>query len=234
MLNFDKQYSVRRVLERIVTEDDLITAVFKDIPELQEFTWSKTSEYDDNNYSDYSRLNTINGYAVDYDGDYEEFGDDESIEPQSNMPRIEDRNARHTIRDLVDSIADGFDHREDIVISREEYLPKVTRTVRAKADREELDYVRSYMSGKTLPDSFFLKLENPKWAIYYADDHGRFSEDMEFKIFAQEGRMHYAYLYARHIIKGPLPEKIENFYLLNNSEEDKEDLKVYLDFKKAA
>ncbi len=231
MLNFDKQYSIRRVLERVVTEDDLIAAVFSDIPELQEFTWSKTNEYDDNNYSDYSRLTHINGYCVDYDGDYE----DDFTEPEeSDMPRIEDANARHTIRDLVDSICDGFDHREEITISREHYLPKVIQTVRAKADQEELDYVRSYISKTTLPDKYFLKMSNPKWAIYYADDHGRFNEDLEFKIFAQEGRMHYAYLYARHIIKGPLPEKIENFYVLNNSEEDKEDLKVYLEFKQAA
>ena len=46
--------------------------------------------------------------------------------------------------------------------------------------------------------------------------------------------MHYAYLYAKEIIKGPLPEKIENFYVLSNSEDDKEDLKRYLEFKKAA
>lgn len=231
MLNFDKQYSIRRVLERVVTEDDLIAAVFRDIPELQEFTWSKTSEYDDNNYSDYSQLTHINGYCVDYDGDYE----DEFTEPEeSDMPRIEDANARHTIRDLVDSICPCFDHREDIVISREHYLPKVTRTVRAKADREELDYVKSYVGGSTLPDKYFNHLDNPKWAIYYAQDHGRFKEDLEFEIFAQEGRMHYAYLYAKEIIKGPLPEKIENFYVLSNSEDDKEDLKRYLEFKKAA
>lgn len=232
MLNFDKQYSIRRVLERVVTEDDLIAAVFRDIPELQEFTWSKTNEYDDNNYSDYSRLTHINGYAVDYDGDYEDEEEDE--DPTNTMPKIQSNQARHTVRDLVDSICDGFDHRDEITIRREHYLPEVTQTVRAKADQEELDYVRSYMSGTTLPDKYFLKMSNPKWAIYYAHDHGRFSEDLEFKILAKEGRMYYAYLYAKEIIKGPLPEKIENFYVLNNGEEDKDDLQRYLEFKKAA
>lgn len=232
MLNFDKQYSIRRVLQQVVTEDDLITAVFRDIPELQEFTFSKTNEYDDNNYSDYTRLTYINGYAVDYEGDYEDEEEDE--DPENKMPRIACPQARHTVRDLVDSINDGFDHSEEITIKREDYLPGVTRRTRAKADKEELEYVKSYMTGTTLPDKYFKYLDNTKWAIYYAQDHGRFSEDLEFEIFAKEGRMYYAYLYAKEIIKGPLPEKIENFYVLNNGDEDKNDLQRYLEFKKAA
>lgn len=233
MLNFDKQYSIRNVLERVVTEDDLIAAVFHDIPELQEFTFSKTTEYDDNNYSDYTRLTYINGYAVDYDGDYEE--EDEEYDNQPNgMPKIACPRARHTVRDLVDSICDGFDHSEEITVKREEYLPSPSRRTRAKVDKEELEYVKSYMTSTTLPDKYFTKLTNPKWAIYYAQDHGRFKDDLEFNIFAKEGRMYYAYLYAKEIIKGPLPEKIENFYVLNNSDEDKDDLQRYLEFKKAA
>ena len=72
MLNYDKQYDIRQVLNRIVTEDDLITALFQDIPELQEFTWSVTNEYDDNNYSTQVDLTSINGHHVDYDAEYDE------------------------------------------------------------------------------------------------------------------------------------------------------------------
>lgn len=235
MYNFDKQYDIRHVLERFVTEEELISAVFQDIPELLEFTFSVTSEYDDNNYSTYTRVSTINGRHVDYDADYDE-DEDESNE----MPKIECKESREKIMELVDLISEKWGFGEDHRISRDNYVPKPQRkrpgqvfggSISRKPESEEVEYVRAYMNGTTLPDDYFTKLDNKKWAVYYADDHGRFSPELEFKIFAKQGEMRSALRYAQ-AIKAPLHEKVENFFVLNNSKDDKKHLQMYLDFKK--
>lgn len=231
MLNFDKQYDIKRAMGRIVSEDDLITAVFHDVPDLQEFTWSVTSEYDDNNYSTYCNLTSVNGRPVDYDADYEE--EDEEEEESNKMPKIESREHRHTILECVHAVGEEWGYGEEHKVSREDYVPKIRRRNHAKANDEEIRYVMAYMSGSTLPDEYFENMDNPKWAIYYADDHGRFSPELEFKLFAKEGRMWEAFRYSQ-VIKAPLCGEVENFFILNTSEEDKKSLQIYLESKKAA
>lgn len=219
MINFDKMYDISRTMKRIVTPDHLITALFMDIPELKEFTWSVTSEYDDNNYSDYTTLTTINGRGVDYDAEYEE--------EEEDLPSLS-REARNKVLELVQAVGEEFGHSEEHSASREDYLPKSKRSYHAEADDEELGYVTAYMNKSTLPREYFEKLKNTKWATYYAHDHGRFPPDLEFKIYAREDGMWDALHYAR-CIGSRLSEGVENYFILNSGEEDKKHLQIYIE-----
>ena len=236
MLNFSKFSDLRRVFENTVTKEDLIVALFEDVPELETFTFSVTNEYDDSNYSDYSRLKKINGLRIDYDNNYEGdegFGDD-GEEDMSNggLPpvgeKISDIRVISAIREIVDRVGASFGYDDSHVVTRDSFRPRRL----SKSDKAEREYAISYLTGKELDDAFFLK-NDPKWALYYADDHGRFDEEAEFKIFAKKGRMQEAYEYARRVIKGALPDAVENFFILSTSSkhEDHEYLKKYLEFK---
>ena len=227
MLHFNKLYDIRRILENVVSGDDLIRAVFEDAPELQEFTWSVTNEYDDNNYSDYVRLTAVNGWRLDYDDAYEE-------EQDSDLPKIEDMNIVGTVRDLVEIVGKEFGYNEDHKIDRA-YAMRHKNAKKKRSDRAEVKYIMSHLMGKKLPENFFVRAD-PKWALYHALEHGRFKPETEFKIFARDGHMFDARRYAQEIVKGPLEEKIENFFILNSQPDtpDYEDLKKYLEFKKNA
>lgn len=227
MLHFNKLYDIRRILENVVSGDDLIRAVFEDAPELQEFTWSVTNEYDDNNYSDYVRLTAVNGWRLDYDDAYEE-------EQDSDLPKIEDMNIVGTVRDLVEIVGKEFGYNEDHKIDRA-YAMRHKNAKKKRSDRAEVKYIMSHLMGKKLPENFFVRAD-PKWALYHALEHGRFKPETEFKIFARDGHMFDARRYAQEIVKGPLDEKIENFFILNSQPDtpDYEDLKKYLEFKKNA
>lgn len=225
MLHFNKLYDIRRILENVVSEDDLIRAVFEDAPELQEFTWSVTNEYDDNNYSDYVRLTTVNGWRLDYDDVYEE-------EQDSDLPKIEDMNVVGTVRDLVEIVGKDFGYGEDQKIDRS-YAMRHKRSKKSFEDKATAKYIMSHLMGKKLPENFFVRVD-PKWALYHALEHGSFKPETEFKIFARNGHMFCARRYAQEILKGPLDEKTENFFILNSQPDtpDYEDLKKYLEFKK--
>ena len=230
MLHFNKLFDIRRILENVVSNDDLIRAVFEDIPELQEISFAVTNEYDDNNYSDYVNLTGVNGWRVDYDNEYEE--DCEG----SDLPKIEDMNKVGTIRDLVETVGKEFGYEfgynEDHKIDRA-YAMRHKNAKKKRSDRAEVKYIMSHLMGKKLPENFFVRAD-PKWALYHALEHGRFKPETEFKIFARDGHMFDARRYAQEIVKGPLDEKIENFFILNSQPDtpDYEDLKKYLEFKK--
>lgn len=225
MLHFNKMYDIRRTLENFVSNDDLIRAVFDDVPELQEISFGVTNEYDDNNYSDYVRLTALNGWRLDYDDVYEE-------EQDSDLPKIEDMNVVGNIRDLIEIVGKEFGYNEDHKIDRA-YAMRHKRSPKKRSDKAEVKYIMSHLMGKKLPENFFVRT-TPKWALYHALEHGRFKPETEFKIFAREGYMFDALRYAQQIVKGPLDEKIENFFILNSQpdSEDYEQLKKYLEFKK--
>ena len=225
MLHFNKMYDIRRTLENFVSNDDLIRAVFDDVPELQEISFSVTNEYDDNNYSDYVRLTALNGWRLDYDDTYEE-------EQDSDLPKIEDMNVVGNIRDLIEIVGKDFGYNEDQTIDRA-YAMRHKRGPKKRSDKAEAKYIMSHLMGKKLPENFFVRT-TPKWALYHALEHGRFKPETEFKIFAREGYMLNALRYAQEILKGPLDEKIENFFILGSQpdSQDYEQLKKYLEFKK--
>lgn len=220
MIHFEKNLDLKIVSKKAITNYELARSLFESIPDLENFKFIKNQEYDDNNYFDNIRVSEINGYTYLY-GEY-----DEDEEVTSKLPKIPDE-ITYMIEHLVDYISEGLDFsEEERLVERGEYEDCVE-------DEKSADqiYFASYFSGSKLPNSFFIENET-KWAVYYALDHGRFDEATEFEILAKEGNMRLALEYAKHVIKGRLPEKIENFYILNDYEDDKKCLKEYLEFVK--
>jgi hypothetical protein len=232
VIHLQKQFEIKSFLESCVSSNDLIACAFKDCPELQSFSVRKVNEYDDNNYSDYISLSKVNGHFVDYEGEYEE---DEEDSDESLLPKITDKSIIYNLMDLVGNLKDYFDYGEDQDVRRPNVDGGKFKPVRLyKLDQARKKYVLAYLSGKTVPDSFFIKNDS-RYAVFYALDHGRFSKEVEFKIFARKGCMSDAFEYAKHVLKAPLGEEIENFFLLSDSKEgdDHVFLQKYIEFKKS-
>lgn len=226
-----KLIRIKEGLSDLVSVPSLINSLFQDIPELQTFSWSYTQEYDDSNYNDYSRLLSVNGYSVDYDGDYEE----EEEESGKNLPKLEKEDIL-VIMSVVRQVSSTYGYQDEFTVDRpsDESLQMQTEDEGAFEK-----YLKSFVSGRELPETFFTENECDlgelaEIATYYAMDHGRFSPQVEFKIFAKEGIMFRAYRYAQHVIGGSLPEDIENFFVINDTAdgEDHKWLVKYLSFKK--
>jgi hypothetical protein len=230
MIKFDKLLYIKNESDRIVSTDEIISAAFDGCPELVEFSFSKTNEYDDNNYSDHLQLLSVNGHRVDYNGDYEDQEEEDEEILGKSLPMLPNWVGNNLV-DLIHEVGNEWDYSDEITVSRENYKNKKSR--KTKEDKEAKRYLCSHLSGKRLPESFFIKCSNPKLPLFYAVEHGRFSSDTEFKIFAKEGRMWYALRYAQEIIGGVLPEQIENFFLLNDKAEteDHERLQEYISWK---
>lgn len=214
-MKFQKARDLRDAAGRLVGNHELLAALFTELPELKSFRFLKTQEYDDNNYFDSIRLVEVNGHAYGWDG-YEEDEDEKSDLPRIEEVDLVDDAVRHVSRDY------DFSDRE-IEVRREDYDESKSPN---QADLAERRYWGVYLSGGRLPDSFFVK-NDPKWAVYYAMDHGRFSENAEFKVFARKGRMRYALEYAR--VVGRLAREVENFFVLDADEDDSVCLKKYLE-----
>lgn len=234
MLNYAKALKIKRVCEKMVPIEHLIASIFEDHPELSVFAYSCTNEYDDNNYSDYTRLVSVNGHTVDYNGEYEEDEDDEEEVVESSLPKITDIEVIWELQGVVDSIGTYFDRGEDIKVSREDYLGTKKKKRLNKEELAEVDYVISYLSSKKLPDEWFLN-NDPEYASFYAQDHGRFSPEMEKQLFAKQGCMRALYMYAQAIGK-PISSELETFFVTHNvvgseDEEDNKCLKKYLALK---
>jgi hypothetical protein len=219
-LKSNKAYELREMMRRSVRRNDLISAFFEDYPEVEHIAFAFEQEYDDNNYSDHTRLTSINRAEV-----VDEWGD----EPQE-LPVSDE--VLYAARDLVSCVAEefGYSHSEDWELYRKNYPPQ--EGPKGDLTDEESEYLSSYLSHTELPEKWFLK-KQPKWANYYALDWGRFTEKTEFALFAKKGRMREAFWYAFHVIKGRLPEPVENFFLLsaNKDGEDHEWLRRYMEFR---
>lgn len=233
MLNYNKMSEIQHILKNSVSINTLIASVFEDCPDLKEFCFSCTNEYDDNNYSDYTRLTSVNGHHVDYDGEYE--GDEEEGE-ESTEKKIEDKSVIESLVNLVHDIGTEFGHGDDIVCRREDYtFRKVGK--KTKGQKAEMEYICSYLTGDELDKEWFLK-NDPKFACYYAQDHGAFGKDLEMILFCKQGRMYHAFLYAQ-AIKKPLRQEIETFFVTHSvvgtkkAEEDAQWLKKYLILKES-
>lgn len=226
MLKFNKAYEIRELMRRSVKRSELISSLFEDCPDLQQIVFDYTSEYDDNNYSSYARLRSVNGHRIDYDDNYEE------EDSGSELPKVSKEVVR-AADELVGLVADEFGHGEDIELNREDYPPNYKGPMTGDLTEAESEYLSSYLCKGQLPVKWFMK-KDAKWASYYALDHGRFDEETEFKIFAKKGRMRDAYWYAFGVIKGRLPEPIENFFILSSESKDTEDhewLRRYMEFR---
>jgi hypothetical protein len=232
MLNFDKIYEVHCALKKVYTEADMIAAVFADCPELENFNFSVTSEYDDNNYSDMTQLTSINGRPVDYEAEYEEGYDD--IDDEGKFGPKVDSATRASLRDLVELVGESFGHSDDHFIKRDVFLSKKKKSfVRGKP---EIQYALAHVSGGKIEDEWFLNNDS-KYAAFYAEEHGRFSKDMEIKLFTYKGSMCDCFMYAQALRK-PLPKHLENYWtarcvLKTESDDDTVHFRKYLAFRES-
>lgn len=227
-MRFAKMAFLEKIFRNIIKRDQVLKALFDDNPELESFSFSKTQEYDDNNYYTSTHISSINGHDVEHDGEYI----DEEPEEENSSPRVPQEVA-YRIAESIDDIGGYFDDDDDIDVLREDYDDVSMPCGKVKFDLkdDESKYADSFFNGTILPDSFFIKAD-PRFAVWYADDHGRFSPEVEVKIFAQKGRMSDAFHYALHVLKAPLPTDIENFFTLHSSLTDKKTNKEDLAFFK--
>lgn len=227
---------------------DLITALFNDVPELKTIEFNVENAYDDSNYYDDTTLTAINGYSW---NSGEECYDDETedYDEQSNRPsgeKIKDDDVIRACADLTNRIASSFGYGDHKLI-RSRYVNKSNK------DKDGLfrDFLYKFAAGQKIEDQNILLKFDPEWALYYAHDHGRLEESIENKIFSKKKDSSHchtklAYLYAVHVLKDKLPEKIEKFFILNNlgNKKKKEDynyhddenekyFKKYLEFKES-
>lgn len=229
MLQYSKKSELKRLLSKVVTNDCIIRGIFEDNPDLECFSFEKTSEYDDNNYSDQVVLTSINNHHVDFDGRYEDDDNYEGCESgkeKSELPKVS-RDVVECIMDVIYDLSSDFDYDEHKV-NRNSYVNKSFE----RLDKEEAKYLNSYLTKTKIEEKWFVK--NVQWAAYYAEDNGPFSKEIEAKIFCKEGRMRDAYMYAQ-ATKAPLSNAIETFFttrhLVDPNDNDNFWLKKYLLFK---
>ena len=231
MLRYNKQRDLADVFRFIVNNDSLIRGIFLDNSDLEHFYYACTSEYDDNNYSTYTRLTHVNGHPVDYNWNYvgEEEYEGEYEKDDSNLPLM-NKNVVAALADIVDRIGAEYGYNEQHEIKREDY----SDAKRIK-DKVAYRYLKSYFGNEKIEDEWFLKNE-PKWAAYYAEENGRFSKEMETQIFCKAGFMQEAFMYAQALNRS-LPSHIEDFFMTHSvlGTMDERDLvwfKEYSKFKK--
>lgn len=220
-MKYQRMRDLQRTMQRLVGRDSLIRALFEEIPELQRFTWVKTQEYDDNNYFDDIRVKSINGHPVGWDG-YEDEDEGDLWREGSTLPRIPQI---HMVNDLVNAIADDYEFRDnEIEMSREDYVGTEDLPV-GKDEGDKMEYFLAQLGGVRLPDGFFVG-KDPGLAVYHAIDHGRIGNEAD--VFAVRGCMSSVLDYAR-VVGGRIAPEVENFYVLDNHEHDRESLKTYLE-----
>lgn len=230
MINFRKNSDIRYALKNLIEDEDLISAIFEDYPNLKSIDFTKSNEYDDSNYYDSCELTAINGHHWNNCEDtYEYEHDDED----STEERIIDIDVIAACKDLIDHIGKDFEYGEHTILRENHPVKKRTD----KKQNSLKKYISAYLSGNKLNDEKIFAHLDPIWSVYYAQDFGRLPEEVEHKVFAKKGNMEQAYLYAVHVLKGRLPDNIENFYVLNTmngkNESDKKWLVRYIEFKDA-
>lgn len=224
MSRFDLVYSIKRALERAVDLDDLMAALFADHPELQTLEFEVTNEYDDNNYSDYTRLTRVNGWLVDYDGNYE---DDEDQDVTSELPKASVEAVQEAMN-LCDFVKEKYGYG-DMKFERGDYdFDRSQKKMKSSAD---LDCAVAFMKGEKPTVDAIIEADFGWWSEY-AEIHGRFTPEDEFRVFAREGWMSPALEYAKNY--GPLSEKTVNYFILsiNAEHDDYNSLQEYLEWIK--
>lgn len=221
MSRFDLLYDVKQTLSRVVDLDDLVSALFADYTDLISFQFEVTNEYDDNNYSDYTRLQKVNGWAVDYDGEYEDEEEDSEL-PKASGDAVQQVMA---ISEYVES-KNGYGSHE---FHRDDY-PAEDSEKRLKND-PNLEAATACINGTKVSVETLLKADE-KWVIHYARIHGRYSPEDEFTLIARKDMMWIVDDYAE--LFGPIGEKTLNYFILSLTSEDDnyEQLQDYLEWLK--
>lgn len=225
MSRFGLLHDIKYVLSNSIRLDDLLAAMFSDHPELKTVEYSVTSEYDDNNYTDYSRLQKINGWEVDCEGEFEEDQDEDLDE--ATKPSAAAINAAMLLDEYVqEKFGVG-----DWEFKRSEYPMKDCDE--RLGDNPEMECAVALLHGRKVPVET-LAVACGRWVMRHAEVHGRYSTEDEIKVFAREGMMRDACEYAEKF--GPLSEKTLSWFLLYSQKDDVDyqHLQDYLERLKAA
>lgn len=227
MSRFALLYDIKYALSHGIELDSLLAALFADHPDLKTVEYSVTSEYDDNNYSDYSRLQKVNGWQVDYDGNYDEDYEDEE-DNENNPPKASEAavSAAMLISEFVQERFGFGDH----TFSRDEFADKSDPS---PGDNPQLECAIALLHSKKVPLKTLIEAGG-RWVVRHAQVHGKYGPEDEFKLFAKEGMMYLALEYAKEC--GPLSEKTLNWFVLSSNKEnpDHDHLQEYLKWMKAA
>lgn len=225
MSRFGLLYDVKNALRRAVDFDDLLVAIFSDHPDLQTLRYEVTNEYDDSNYSDYVRLSAVNGWAVDYDGEYDKDQFADADEDESEQPKASQDAVNESMK-LCDFVKDKYGYGS-WEFSRDDYRSESDRVSGAA----NMECAFAALSGKKLPASVILEADNI-WIGHYSDVHGRYSPEDEFTLLAREDMMGMALEYAQK--HGPLSENTLNYFVLSLKSDDHgyDKLQEYLEWLK--
>lgn len=195
-------------------EKKVLEQLFIDFPKLEKIALYKTSEYNDNDYSDYFRIVEINGLSIS-DGEYN-IDDDEKYENysyeewkkemiQEGHYIFDEHEINHICR-VTSILEDFYDVSEDVyTITR-----KRLNILVVHKDPVFEKYWNAVRDNKKIEDlSIFNK--SPNWALYYCMD---MKESLPLKkvesIFKKDVK--YAYYYAVCVLKGRLPENLEKHF----------------------
>jgi hypothetical protein len=221
MSRFDLLHDADNALSRFVDADDLVAALFHDHPDLISFEVDVTNEYDDNNYSDYSRVVKVNGWRVDYEGEYEE------DEEESDLPKAS-REAIGQVMNIPEYVENKWGYGE-----HDFHRDTFGKSHGAKriADHAAALCAIALLSGERVPVDTLVEAGG-RWALNHAFVHGRHSPEDEFRLFAREDMMGVAMNYAK--AHGPLSDKTLNYFILSLKSEDHgyEYLQEYLEWLK--
>jgi hypothetical protein len=221
MFHFDLLHDAKSALSRVVGEGDMVAALFHDHPDLISFEVAVTSEYDDNNYSDYSQVTKVNGWSVDFDGEYEEYDEEESNLPKASREAVEQvLNIPYYVRDERGHGDHNF-HRDTFGKPEDKSL----------ANKADALCAIALLSGEMVSVDTLVDAGG-RWALHHAALHGRYSPEDEFRLFAREDAMGLAMNYAK--AHGPLSDKTLNYFILSLKSDDYgyEQLQEYLEWLK--
>lgn len=220
--------------EQKLLREKLVYSLFKDFPNLKSLSFSKTNEYDDNNYYDSARVDYINGveldveeYAREGDKVYKSLDGDEIADEQDIL---DDESLEYVINTIKEYI-EGSEGYGDYELNREEVLEK-----QFSKDEVFNAYYQSYLSGKRAEcEEVFSK--NINIAICYAYDilKGRLDSKIEKKLEKEFKKdIFLSYLYAVYCIKGRLPSNVDNYFTLKSFKDlnsfEKKYLNLYKEF----
>jgi hypothetical protein len=184
---------------------NLLRDLFVEIPTLKSVGFCKSNEYNDNNYSDYFKITSING--VNFSDDY--YVDEEDNEIKDLPQEMPDKNYEVPfIINTLESLSEEYGY-DDYLETRESVLS--TPRKKESKDKAFNAYYIALKTGEKVNDLSVFK-NNPNWALYYSMDvlKDRLPRELE-SVFKKDIR--FAYYYAKNVIKGSLPEMIEKHFL---------------------
>jgi hypothetical protein len=184
---------------------NLLRDLFVEIPTLKSVGFCKSNEYNDNNYSDYFKITSING--VNFSDDY--YVDEEDNEIKDLPQEMPDKNYEVPfIISTLESLSEEYGY-DDYLETRESVLS--TPRKKESKDKAFNAYYIALKTGEKVNDLSVFK-NNPNWALYYSMDvlKDRLPREIE-SVFKKDIR--FAYYYAKNVIKGSLPEMIEKHFL---------------------